>query len=78
MSQAHRFIEEHCRQVAPSKAAATKKLVPIMYVLFRDLAELYAIYLAANIMSQLVLHVRAYKFIGGYIVADALQRTLIV
>ena len=53
VSQAHRFMEEHCRQVAPSKAAATKKLVPIMYVLSRNLAELYAMYLVTNIMSQL-------------------------
>ena len=53
VSQAHCFIEEHCRQAAPSKAAATKKLVPIMYVLSRNLAELYAMYLVTNIMSQL-------------------------
>jgi hypothetical protein len=51
--QAQRFIEEHCRQVAPSKAAATKKLVPIMYVLSRNLAELYSMYLVMNIVSQL-------------------------
>ena len=51
--QAQLFIEEHCRQVAPSKAAATKKLVPIMYVMSRNLAELYAMYLVTNVMSQL-------------------------
>ncbi len=42
--QVQQFIEEHCRQVARSKAGATKKLVPIMYVLSRNLAELYSMY----------------------------------
>jgi hypothetical protein len=51
--QAQLFIEEHCRQVAPSKAAVTKNVVPIMYVLSRNLAELYSMYLVMNITSQL-------------------------
>ncbi len=48
VSQAQRLIEDHSRQVVPSKAAATKMLMPIMFVLSRSIAELYPMYLVSN------------------------------